>query len=78
MHKRVSLVENVISIEYTVYVFNAGAVHGYPYFMTFSFVIHPTVYLEKLTDIFVDPKLAFRDLQAAIRTYLLDIDLRRG
>ncbi len=74
----VSPVENVISIEYTVYVFNAGAVHGYPYFMTFSFVIHPTVYLEKLTDIFVDPKLAFRDLQAAIRTYLLDIDLRGG
>ena len=74
----VPIVENVISIEYTIYTFLAGAAHGYTNFMTFSFIIHPTVYLGKLEKIFTDAAAAFPEVQKATRSSLLNIEMRRN
>ena len=59
----ISVVENVISIEYTIYTFRAGAAHGNTGFKTFVFIIHPTVYLEKIEHIFTAPDKALTVLQ---------------
>jgi len=73
----VYVVENVVSVEYTIYTFLGGAAHGYTYFRTFSFIIHPTVYLQSIEDIFTDPAAAFPSVQMAARSYLMNVDLRR-
>lgn len=72
---RVSIVGNVVSIEYTIRTFKAGAAHGYTYFKTFAFICHPTVYLENIEDIFVNPSEAIVVLQENIRRELLKIEL---
>ncbi len=71
----VSVVENVISIEYTIYTFGAGAAHGNTSFKTFSFIIDPTVYLEKIEDLFTVPDKALAILQQSTRSQLLNLEL---
>ena len=71
---RISVVENIISIEYTIYTFNAGAAHPYTYFKTFVFIIHPTIYLERIEHLFIDPDLAISILQQNIRSELLRLE----
>ena len=73
----VSVVGNVISIEYTRYRYLAGGARWYTDLRTFSFIIHPTVYLDSLEGIFNDPTAAFPSVQAAVRSYLMKVDLRR-
>jgi hypothetical protein len=71
----ISIVENVISIEYAIHTFLAGAAHGYTASKTFVFIIHPTVYLERIEDVFDDPEKALPILQREARSLLLSLEL---
>ena len=48
----VSLVNKLISIEYTVYKMRAAAAHGMTTFKIFNFILNPTVYIDKVETIF--------------------------
>jgi hypothetical protein len=68
------VVENVISIEYAIYTFRAGAAHGYTGHKTYVFIIYPTVHIENVEDIFTDKEKALGVIQASTRSQLLGVD----
>jgi hypothetical protein len=76
----ISVVENVISVQYSIYTFHAGTAlaHGCTSFRTFVFIIHPTIYLEKIEQLFTDPDKALAVLQQNIRSQLLNLEFDTG
>jgi len=61
----------VITVQYAVHWYGAGAAHPNFHFETFSFVIEPLTLISSLEDIFVDPSEALKVMQEEIRRQLL-------
>lgn len=62
----------VLSIQYSVHWYGAGAAHPNLHFSTFNFVLEPLVFIPNLFSIFSNPKDALPVMQNAIRKQLYD------
>jgi TIR domain/Protein of unknown function (DUF3298) len=63
----------VLTIQYTIHLYGAGAMHPNSYFQTYSFVIDPLVYISSLEDLFFDKENAFIKIQTYLRNQLKKI-----
>ena len=63
---------NVVSLNYMVNRYGAGAAHPVHHHRTFAFLLDPLVRIEKLRDIFAQPDDAFAVVQNSIRAQLLE------
>jgi hypothetical protein len=68
-----SIVGKVISIQYTIDWYGAGAAHPNHHFQTYSFTLEPLILIEALKDIFQDPDTALDALRAQVREQLYQV-----
>ena len=74
-HVSTSIVENIATVEYAIYTFNGGAAHGYSQTKFFNFIIHPTIIIDRVEQLFTNPNEAFQAVQSTARTKLLELRL---
>lgn len=60
----------VLSIQYAVHWYGAGAAHPNSHFMTFSYVLEPLFFVQFLQSIFADPLKALSVIQTSVRRQL--------
>jgi hypothetical protein len=65
------IVERVISIQYNIWHYGAGAAHPNSGFLTFAFTLDPVTQISRIQDIFEDPDSAFVIIQKTVRDLLL-------
>ena len=61
----------VMTVQYAIHSYGAGAAHPNCHFETFSFVLEPLTQISSLEEIFVNPSEALTLIQAAVRAKLL-------
>ncbi len=62
----------VMSIIYSINLFNAGAAHDNHYYRTYAFVLDPVCKIASLKDLFIDADAAFPSLQQLVRNSLME------
>lgn len=62
----------IISLQYTINWYGAGAAHGNEHFETFNFVLEPLVLIETLSQIFKDSEVALSVMQHETRSRLYE------
>lgn len=72
------IVEKIISIQYSVGWYGAGAAHPNYHFQTYSFLLEPLILIESLESIFNDSEVAFNVIQTEVRKQLCAIRLNDG
>ena len=72
------IVEKIISIQYLVGWYGAGAAHPNYHFQTYSFLLEPLILIESLESIFNDSEVAFNTVQIEVRKQLYAIRLNDG
>ena len=70
LYKDPIIVGKVISIQYDIDWYGAGAVHPNYHFLTFSFLLEPLTQIQSLEEIFREPKMALRGVRNYIREQL--------
>jgi hypothetical protein len=68
-----SIKGRMLSIQYAVHWYGAGAAHPNMYFKTYSFLMEPVVHIASLKDIFRDQAESLCVLQSATRSQLLAV-----
>jgi hypothetical protein len=66
------IVGRVLSIQYNVYWFGAGAAHGNMHVETFVFLLDPLVWVKNIENAFREPDVVFPLLQSVIREALIE------
>lgn len=69
------IVGKVISIQYGISWYGAGAAHPNYHFQTYSFLLKPVILIQSLKEIFQEPDTAFETLRADVREQLYQIRL---
>ena len=72
-YRRPVIKGNVLSIQYTINWYGAGAAHPNFFFKTFSFVLEPLFLISSLEKVFAEPDSTFVILQADVREQLYRI-----
>jgi hypothetical protein len=65
------IVGKVLSVQYSVHWYGAGAVHPNQYFLSFCFLLDPVLRIDNLRAVFADVTKAFELIQNAVREQLL-------
>ena len=68
-----TIIGNLISIQYAINWYGAGAMHPNHSFRAFNFLLEPLVPIESLIELFEDPKEVFPILQEEVRKCLYEI-----
>lgn len=63
--------DNIVSIQYIVHWYGAGAAHPNMFFKTYAFFLDPVVRIHNLDEIFSDKDAALTIIQSAVRKQLL-------
>jgi hypothetical protein len=63
----------VITVQYSIHWYGAGAAHPNMHFQTYSFVIEPLVYISSLEDFFFDKENALIQIQTHVREQLKNV-----
>jgi hypothetical protein len=66
-----SICGKVLSIQYAVHWYGAGAAHANMHFMTYSFFLDPVVHIQDLRHIFTDANAGLAAIQSEVRRQLL-------
>ena len=72
------IVEKIISIQYSIDWYGAGAAHPNYHFQTYSFLLEPLILIESLESIFNDSDVGFKSIQTEVRKQLCAIRLNDG
>ena len=70
-----TIVGKLISIQYEINSYDAGAAHPIDSFRTYNFILEPLLLIEPLSGIFEDPGAAFSVLQQEVRKRLYAVRL---
>jgi len=62
----------ILSIQYAVHWYGAGAAHSNLHFLTFNFLLEPLVLIPTLVSIFHDSKKSLEVIQTSVRTQLYE------
>lgn len=65
----------VLTIQYSIHWYGAGAAHPNMYFQTYSFVIEPLIYIPSLEDVFFDKTNALINIQNYVRDQLKKVQI---
>ncbi len=65
----------VLTVQYALHWYHAGAAHPNYGFRTFSFLLDPIVHIPDLSFIFTDEAVAFSRVQRSVRSQLLEVSL---
>ena len=67
------LIGKIISVQYSVSWYGAGAVHSNYHFLTFNFLLEPLVLINSLSQLFKEPEKALVFIQSRVREALYPI-----
>jgi D-ribose pyranose/furanose isomerase RbsD len=68
----VSIVGKILTVQYAIHWYGAGAAHGNMYFATYSFMLDPLFHISDISTIFKSPYEALTAIQACTRFTLLE------